>query len=272
VNEAVEQAHRDGLLGAASLMVAGDAAADAVRRARRLPRLRVGLHLVLVEGAAVLPPTEIPDIVDAQGRFGSDQVRRGFSYALSLAARRQIAREIAAQFAAFSGTGLKLDHANAHKHMHLHPTVGRLLIDVGRAHGLCAVRVPAEPPSVLRACGTGVGIGGRALHAWTRLLRRQARRAGMVVNDHAFGVAWSGHMTAERLILLAAHLPDGVSEIYCHPARRRDAVLESLMPDYEPAAELAALTDPAVAAALQQAGAVLTSYGALALTRRAAPP
>lgn len=56
VNEAVEAAHRDGILTAASLMVTGGAAADAVARAKRMPALRVGLHLVLVEGKPVLPP------------------------------------------------------------------------------------------------------------------------------------------------------------------------------------------------------------------------
>src|SRR5208282_2125038 len=60
VNEAVERAHREGALTGASLMVAGPAAADAVRRARVLPSLRVGLHLVVIEGPAVLPPSEIP--------------------------------------------------------------------------------------------------------------------------------------------------------------------------------------------------------------------
>ncbi|MGH7190361.1 MAG: ChbG/HpnK family deacetylase, partial [Acetobacteraceae bacterium] len=61
VNEAVERAHTEGILGAASLMVGGAAAEDAVARARQLPELRVGLHLVLVEGPAVLPREEIPD-------------------------------------------------------------------------------------------------------------------------------------------------------------------------------------------------------------------
>ncbi|HWI86985.1 MAG TPA: ChbG/HpnK family deacetylase, partial [Sphingomonas sp.] len=56
VNGAVEQAHRDGILTAASLMVSGAAAADAVTRARRLPKLGVGLHVVLVDGRPILPP------------------------------------------------------------------------------------------------------------------------------------------------------------------------------------------------------------------------
>src|SRR5579863_4021100 len=70
VNEAVTAAATDGILTAASLMVGAPAAQDAVRRARELPQLRVGLHLVLADGFAVLPREQIPDLVDSQGRFG----------------------------------------------------------------------------------------------------------------------------------------------------------------------------------------------------------
>lgn len=241
VNEAVERAHRDGALTSASLMVGGAAAADAVRRAKTLPNLRVGLHLVVIEGPAVLPQAEIPDLVDAKGQFPSDQLRLGLNYFFRPGVRRQLAAEIRAQFTAFAATGLRLDHADAHKHMHLHPTVGRLLIDIGRDFGLPAIRVPAEPPAVLAACGTRVGLGDRVLYAWTALLRRQARAAGLATNDHCFGLAWSGHMTTDRVQRLLRALPEGRSEIYFHPATIKDATLQRLMPEYEHVAELEAL-------------------------------
>lgn len=241
VNDAVDRAHRDGVLHAASLMVAAPAAADAVRRARALPNLRVGLHLVVIEGPAVLPAADIPDLIDADGQFPSDQLRLGMRYAFHPSVRRQLAAEIRAQFAAFAATGLRLDHANAHKHMHLHPTVGRLLLSIGREFGLSRVRIPAEPPSVLARCGTRVGFGDRALYRWTALLRHQARAAGIATNDHCFGLAWSGHMTIDRVRSLMAELPQGDSEIYFHPASARDASLQKLMPDYEHEAELATL-------------------------------
>jgi chitin disaccharide deacetylase len=252
VNEAVEQAHREGILDTASLMVAAPAADDAVRRARALPSLRVGLHLVVIEGPAVLPPADIAGLVDARGQFPSDQFRAGVRYAFLPAIRRQLAAEIRAQFAAFAATGLALDHANAHKHMHLHPTVGRLMLDIGREFGLPAIRIPAEPPDVLRRCGTRAGPGAWALYRWTALLRRQARAAGVASNDYCFGVAWSGHMTADRVRRLLQVLPDGVSELYFHPAVRRDARLRRLMPDYEHEAELAVLLDRDLMAQLAQ--------------------
>jgi hypothetical protein len=117
------------------------------------------------------------------------------------------------------------------------------MLDIGRAFGLNAIRVPAEPPGILTRCGTTPSLGDRALYAWTRNLRRQARARGVKVNDHCFGLAWSGHMTADRVRRLLAVLPDGISELYFHPAIRRDATLHRLMPDYEHEAEFAALLD-----------------------------
>jgi predicted glycoside hydrolase/deacetylase ChbG (UPF0249 family) len=92
VNEAVEAAHTGGILTAASLMVAGPAAADAVARARRLPRLRVGLHLVLVEGRPVLPPEQLPD--RRRDRTLRNDLARPASTLAARVTRRQVAAEI----------------------------------------------------------------------------------------------------------------------------------------------------------------------------------
>jgi hopanoid biosynthesis associated protein HpnK len=269
VNEGIERAHREGLLSTASLMVAGDAAADAIRRARAMPNLRVGLHLVTIEGPAVLPPAEIAALVDAEGQFPSDQLGLGLRYAFSRGVRAALAREVAAQYRAFAASGLPLDHANAHKHMHLHPTVGRLLIEAGRAHGLHAMRVPAEPTGVMTRLGVPQGAGARALLGWTRMLRAQARRAGLLTNDHVFGLAWSGGMTEDRLLRLIPALPAGLSEIYFHPAAARDPLLDRLMPGYAHEGEMAALLSPALHAAVRDGGIEPTTY-ATALSGRAA--
>ena len=244
----MEIAFRTGVLRAASLMVSAPAAADAVARAHRLPGLRVGLHLVVIEGRATLPSAEIPLLVDQDGRFGTNPLRCGLRYFMRPGLRRQLRAEIAAQYRAFAATGLTLDHANAHKHLHLHPTIGRLLIACGRPHGLRRIRVPAEPPQVLRACGHSPGIGARLLHAWTSLLRWQARRAGLTHDDQVFGLAWSGHMTADRVLRLLDYLPVGATEIYFHPATAQNMELSLLMPSYDQQGELAALCDPRLGA------------------------
>ena len=241
VNEAVELGHREGGLTQASLMVAAPAAADAVRRAKDLPSLNIGLHLVLVDGDSILGRAKLPNITSPGGRFPRAQAALGVRYFFSPAARRELAAEIRAQFAAYVSTGLPLHHADAHKHMHLHPTVGRLMIGIGKEFGLTRIRVPAEPPCVLRACGEAPGVADRALYAWSRVLRTQVRRANLQASDHVFGIKWSGHMTAARVTTLLQNLPPGSSEIYFHPAIRPDPALYVLMPDYEHEAELAAL-------------------------------
>jgi hypothetical protein len=71
----------------------------------------------------------------------------------------------------------------------------------------------------------------------------------MTSTDHCFGLAWSGHMTSERVRRLLSELPQGLSEIYLHPAVSCDATLGRLMADYEHAAELATLMDRTLMAA-----------------------
>lgn len=94
VNEAVERAHRQGILQAASLMVSAPSSVDAVRRARELPALRVGLHLVLVNGRPTLSPKEVPRLVDRAGNFSNDLVRAGVNFFFRPGARRDLEAEI----------------------------------------------------------------------------------------------------------------------------------------------------------------------------------
>ncbi len=260
VNEAIELAHTGGVLSTASLMMAGDATADAVSRARRLPDLRVGLHLVLVEGATVLGQELIPDLLDENGLLPSAQVRLSLKYFMQLGVRQQLAAEIRAQFEAFRSTGLALDHANAHKHMHLHPTIGKLLILIGREYGLRAVRVPTEPLALQAASGRIAALGAYALQRWSAVLRYQARRAGLVVNDHLFGIGFSGHMTASRVIPALPKLPVGLTEVYFHPASVRDLSLKRLMPEYEHEAEFACLTSSDFKAGIRASRLELTTW------------
>jgi len=263
VNEAVEAAHREGILSTASLMVAAPAAADAVERARRLPGLGVGLHLVLVDGAAVLPPGEIAGLVGAGGRFDDNQARAGFRYFFAPAIRRKLSAEIRAQFEAFRATGLMLDHVNAHKHMHLHPTVARLIVEIGRDYGMRAVRLPAEPVAVLRRAFPRERYRGAVYAPAIAALRRRLKRAGLAANDHVFGIAWSGGMVEERLLALLPHLPPGVSDVYFHPATRTTPQLAADMPGYRHADELATLTSPAVRRRIAELGISLIGYGDL---------
>ena len=260
VNEAVETAHRQGILTATCLMVGGPAVDDAVARARRRPGLGVGLHVVVVRGRAVLPPGVIPDLVDDDGWFDTNLVRAGFRYFFLPRVRRQLAAEIRAQFEAFRRTGLALDHANAHNHMHVHPTVLGLIVKIGREYDLKAVRVPFE-----RWVGGGLvnWIGWVFLAFWIALMKARLRQAGLRYNDYAFGLSDCGRMDRDRLVSLLAHLPEGVSEVFSHPATRRWDGIEPEAAHFRFEDEFAALVDPAVRAAAAGSGAQQITFGEL---------
>jgi hopanoid biosynthesis associated protein HpnK len=258
VNEAVALAHRQGVLSAASLMVAGPAAAQAIAIAKRLPGLRVGLHLVLVDGPASLAPEQIPGLAGADGALRGDMIPLAFALALRPAARRQLRAEIEAQFAAFARTGLALDHVNGHKHFHLHPLIARAFLPIGLDYGMAALRVPSEPYSVLAQAEPGSRPALSMLAPWVRRLAARARAAGLTVPDQVFGLRWSGRMTKARLLSLLRRLPPGLTEIYMHPASR-DA-FTGAAPGYGYSDELAALLDPEVRQAAAQSGRRLGGY------------
>ena len=237
-------------------MVGEPAVADAVARARRLPKLGVGLHLVLADGTPLLPAGEVPALVGADGNFDPNMVRAGFRFYFSPAARRQLAAEIRAQFEAFRTTGLALDHVNGHKHVHLHPTVARLVVEIGRDYGMRAMRLPYEPVAALQLAAPGER---RAAPAWSPVvsaLRRRLDRAAIARTDQVFGIAWSGEVVEDRWLALLPHLPHGVSEIYAHPA----CGAASLVPGYRHAEELAALTSPTVRRRIAELGISLARY------------
>lgn len=234
------------------MMVAAPAFDDAVARARRLPTLAVGLHVVLVHGRPVLPPQSIPDLVDANGLFLTDLVRAGIRFFFRPNVRAQLAAEIRAQFERYAATGLALDHADAQSHMHVHPTVFQTIVRIGREYGLRAIRIPREPFGATNS-----------IAPWLWLMRVRARRAGLKTNDYALGMNAVGAMSEPRVREMIERLPDGVTEIFFHPATGAFAEADAGTERYQWQAELGALTSPAIRALLEREGIQSVVYGEL---------
>lgn len=264
VNEAVEEAHQHGILTSASLMVTAPAAEDAIERAKRLPSLGVGLHLVLVDGRPALPPEEIPDLVTADGRLRLGLPSLGTRIFFQPHVQRQVEREMRAQFERFLATGLKLDHVDGHHHFHQHPTIVGMLAVMAREYGIRSVRWPVEPP--FNSFRAQQNRRGTRLAAWlfspARLLgmRRRLARAGIRCNDHSFGLHESGDMTPERVKRFVSVLPPGVTEIYCHPATRPWESQDALPGDYRCVEEYHAMADPALLDLVEQLGIERTTF------------
>jgi hopanoid biosynthesis associated protein HpnK len=218
VNRAVIQAHREGILVCASLMVTAPAAQEAIKLAREHSTLKVGLHLVLVNGFSILTKKEIPDLVNAAQRFSEGPTASGFRYFLSKRAKRQVVQESEAQIETFLATGLKMDHLNSHHHLHIHPTLTNTFVALAEKYHIPAIRLPLQG---LRTLTWKKALMAAAMLPWAINLRHKLRKSGIAHNQEIFGLYETGAMSEETWLRLIPKLMPGTTEIFCHPAVNR---------------------------------------------------
>lgn len=252
INEAVIRAHRQGILTTASLMVNEAAAEEAVALAKQNPGLGVGLHLTLLQGHSVLPREQIPGLVNDKKEFCECPVLAGFKYFFQPGVRAQLRKEIQAQLKRFHATGLKLDHVDSHHHLHMHPTVLRILVDCAQQTGIARVRLTSEPwwLNVRRIRHRRFKNFGTALiySVLAARGRRAFRRRAIRHPDYVFGLMQNSRVDEAYLERLLPALPVGDSEIYSHPS----------LDDFKH--ELDALVSPRIRALVQALGIQLIRY------------
>ncbi|MDA8428789.1 MAG: hopanoid biosynthesis-associated protein HpnK [Geobacteraceae bacterium] len=264
VNAAVEQGWRDGILTNASLMPGGAAFDEAVQIARRNPGLQVGLHLTLVQGTAVLPHAQIPDLVNEAGEFSDNPVSAGMRYFFDKGLYKQLLQEIEAQIQRVADSGIPLSHVDGHLNIHLHPVVFAFLTELMPRYGITSFRLSRERLchnlrfDRQRRMGKAVEriiFGALAGHARPLLKQLGIRYAGEVK-----GVLNSGRMTEEYILQILDGLHDGLTELYFHPGVLPDAEITRRMPDYRHAEELAAITSPRIKHKLAELNIGLVNY------------
>jgi hopanoid biosynthesis associated protein HpnK len=268
LNEAVGLAYRQGVLRCASVMAAAPRTSEALALARELPGLCLGVHLVLVQGRAVLPPAKLPGLVDSRGRFPDNPVAAGWRYFFSPRLLPEIRRELAAQIETVLKAGLHPWHLNGHVNLHLHPRIFPLVVELAREYGVPGVRLAREDWRATLALAPDRPFPKVAQGLIFGLLCRRARRlaqaAGLAFNDHLFGLLNDGRLTEDYLLGLVPRLEPGVTEIYGHPALYADPELRRLAPRYRRQEELAALLSPRLKEALAAAGVAVSDFRALA--------
>ena len=250
INDAIRRAAADGLLRSASLMAGEPAFAEAVAIAKATPALGVGVHLTLIDGRPVLPPEEIPSLVDAAGLFRPDHPAFARDYLAGRVRRADIRRELAAQIARVRAAGIVPDHVDSHQHLHVLPGIFPLVLDLAAAAGIRAVRIPrvcvGEGNGFLSG-GLGDIIGRLGLYALAGLARRQARRRGFATPDFFAGLVAGAAVTSGYLARLAAELAaglDGTTEVMLHPGMESEMLASITGWQHDFRAEYDALVAP----------------------------
>ena len=221
VNRAILELHRSGVLTSTTLMARGAAAQEAIELARSTPSLGVGCHVVLVDGEPVLPPSQIPSLIEPKtGCFEaklSTFLLRLFTGRIHAA---EIEAEASAQIRLLQSTGLVLTHFDTHKHTHMFPSVMRPVMRAARAAGIRAVRNPFEPACAVRATVRASLVRRTEVNVLRHLeppLRQMIANEGFVTTDGTIAVAGTGVLNAAVVRSLLQLLPDGTWELVTHP-------------------------------------------------------
>lgn len=145
VNAAIVKAHREGILNSASLMINQKYAADAVKLAKKMPELEIGLHVNLTNEYPAAPSRQIPLLVDGQGKLKNGFVNL---FLLSFLKPRQLQQqaetEMRAQITKYLATGLPLQHLDSHRHIHLIPPIFKAMRKLQKEFEVPRIRVMNE--------------------------------------------------------------------------------------------------------------------------------
>jgi chitin disaccharide deacetylase len=266
VNRAILQAHLKGVLTSASLMINERAAGQAVELAKANPRLAVGLHLVLVLGRAALPHSELPHITDTAGNFTNSSFKAGLQYYFSAAARRELRREMRAQFEQFAATGLPFSHVDGHTHLHQHPVVFDELIKLCEEFDVRRVRVvKGEMRLSLKLDRRHLPIKlvwGTVFNLLGRWCEKRLEGRGFTQPKKVYGLLQTGDLNEQYLLGLLERMGAVSTEIYAHPLAF-DADNAAKLENPGGVRELQAMLSRRVRQAIEAAGFRLATYKAL---------
>jgi chitin disaccharide deacetylase len=270
VNRAIAEAHTRGVVTSSTLMATGAAFSEAVELARTIPQLSIGCHIVLIDGAPVLPGRQIPSLTENNG---SGRFRDGIT---NFAARAlcggmhpdELEAEAAAQIGKLQAAGVAVSHFDAHKHTHLFPRVLRPLLKAAAQCGIRAVRNPFGPRLPLRSnqlfARSNLWTRYAELHVLSRFaakFRRAVDREGFATPDGTLGIEVTGTLDEKLFHAIARSIPEGTWEFVCHPGYN-DADLQVARTRLRASreTEFRVLTSPAARTILAEAGVELISY------------
>lgn len=268
VNQGILRCYEQGIVRSTTIMANGQAFDAAVEIARAHPELGVGVHIVLVGEPAVAPRAKLPLLTDFSGQLPRTIRSLILKSRSSAAFSQEIETEMRAQIDRVRAAGIQPTHLDTHKHTHIYPPVMKVLAKVAQDYGITRVRMPFEDLRgvVRRLGGVRVALSGRsafvlASHGNRPYFRRHLRRSRLRTPDHFFGFFATGQLARDALLGILRSLPEGTSELVCHPGFV-DADLQDSATRLKEhrAIELAALTDPAVRKEIAILGIRLMSY------------
>ncbi len=267
VNRGILESHQSGVVTSSTLMACGAQFQEGVALALQVPRLSVGCHVVLVDGAPVLSVEQLSSLAIAGSppRFRVSLIGFAGRAAAGRLDQEQIEQEVTAQIQKLQAAGIDVSHLDSHKHTHMFPVVLRGMLRAAKNCGVRAIRNPFEPLVFAKVGGWKRQFQLRILQRYRATFRNELAEAAMVTPDGCIGIAVTGGLTLAAFQSLIENLPEGTWELVSHPGyidEDLDEIKTRLRASREK--ELAILTSAAAKESLRRAQIELISYRELA--------
>jgi predicted glycoside hydrolase/deacetylase ChbG (UPF0249 family) len=227
VNLGIAEAHGNGIVTSASLLANGVAFASGVELALAREGMGVGVHLNLSDGPPIAPRELVTSLLNDAGLFAGGPEAILVKLARRAMALSEVEEEWDAQIGKVRKAGISPTHLDGHKHVHMLPGLFEIALRLAKRHKIGAIRVSHESSSLRSALSTGEkhnasqvlkqGVQARGLKLLARDARAQAARAGIATADYFCGIAQTGELTHEGVAKLLRGLPEGTTELMCHP-------------------------------------------------------
>jgi predicted glycoside hydrolase/deacetylase ChbG (UPF0249 family) len=264
VSRGILQAHREGIVTSTTVMINQPGVEHQLAEALDCPHLGLGLHLTFSAWRPVLPAEAVPGLLDEDGMFLDQHTLWARAEEIPI---DQLRAELAAQFERFVAlAGGPPDHLDCHHFVHLYPPFFQVYADLAAGFHL-PLRIPFPPEADFRqAAKTLPFLEGfprdrvRGMIATNSALIRARRLAHP---DHFVSTFFGRRaLTLDNLLALLEALPEGVSELMCHPGYD-DPHLAPSTYRAEREIELALLTQPPVRERVRDLGIELVTFGVL---------
>lgn len=265
INRGVAEAFRGGIVTRASIAPTGEAFFEAAELAKSMPGCGIGIHLALTEEKPVSPPSRIRSLLGPGGRF----LRTYRDFSLRCAAGGidggELERELRAQIELVLDAGLRPEHLDSHCHVGVIPPCFERMARLALEYRIPYFRLPVGPlsfepwnglprPRLLLRSLMLAGVG-----SWARVLKRRLPAPGVRCAERVVGLRHSGSLDKRKLLGILRRLPEGVTELVCHPGTADSEAQERYGHwGYDWEAELRALTDPEVRASIIEEAIRLT--------------
>jgi len=278
VNRGIADAHRNGIVTSTSLLANGRAFEDGVKTANGLPRLGVGVHLNLSDGGPTAPAEQVRSLLTEEGRFAGGPESLLLRLTTKSLDVKEVEKEWSAQIEKVRAAGIRPTHLDGHKHVQMLPGLFGVALRLAKRHGIDAVRVSHEASqlrtalsdrSESKSIALKQGVQARGLKLLAPDARAMAERAGIATADYFCGIAQTGVLTKAGVKKLLESLPEGTTELMCHPGYADDDLRKSVTRLQESRqTELEILTDKTVRKRVAELGIRLINYEQAGVTGR----